>query len=187
MFETSDLRKGLKIEIDGEPYVIVSAEFVKPGKGNAFTRCRIKSLIGGNSTERTWRSGEKIGKAEMEERGMEYLYEADGEYHFMDTETYEQYTLRGENLGELANWLTENLPVEMLFHNGKPLSIDLPNFVELQIIDTEPGVKGDTKSNATKPAKLSTGATVQVPMFLNEGEWIRIDTRTGQYVERIKR
>ncbi|MDQ7086803.1 MAG: elongation factor P, partial [Acidobacteriota bacterium] len=113
--------------------------------------------------------------------------ESDGEYHFMDTSSYEQFSLRADNLGDQANWLTENLAVDMLFHNGKPLSIELPNFVELQIVETEPGVKGDTKSSATKPARLSTGATVQVPMFLNEGEWIRIDTRTGQYVERIKR
>ncbi|MDQ7007407.1 MAG: elongation factor P [Acidobacteriota bacterium] len=187
MYETSNLKKGVKIEIDGEPFVIVTAEFVKPGKGNAFTRCRIKSLITGNTIDRTWRSGEKIDKAEMEERPMEFLYESDGEYHFMDTSSYEQFSLRADNLGDQANWLTENLAVDMLFHNGKPLSIELPNFVELQIVETEPGVKGDTKSSATKPARLSTGATVQVPMFLNEGEWIRIDTRTGQYVERIKR
>ncbi len=187
MFETSDLRKGLKVEIDGEPFVVVTCEFVKPGKGNAFTRCRLRSLGSGNTLDRTWRSGEKIDKAEMEERAMEYLYSGDGVFHFMDNETYEQVELHEANIGDAANWLSENLPIEMLFHNGKPLSIDLPNFVELEIVQTEPGVKGDTKSNASKPAQLSTGATVNVPMFLNEGELIRIDTRTGEYVERVKR
>ncbi len=187
MFETSDLRKGLKIEIDGEPYVVVNAEFVKPGKGNAFTRCKLKSLVSGSTMDRTWRSGEKIDKAQMEEKAMEYLYSGDDEYHFMDTETYEQVSLPGAGIGDAASFLTENLPVSMLFHNNKPLSIELPNFVELEIVETEPGIKGDTKSNAAKPAKMSTGAIVNVPMFLNEGEMIRIDTRTGEYVERVKK
>lgn len=187
MFDTNNLRKGLKIEIDGEPFVVVTCEFVKPGKGNAFTRCRLRSLTSGNTVDRTWRSGEKIDKAEMEERSMEFLYASDGSFHFMDNETYEQYELPAGNVGDSANWLTENLPIEMLFHNGKPLSLELPNFVVLEIVDTEPGIKGDTKSSATKPAKLSTGAIVNVPMFLNEGEIIRIDTRTGNYVERVKK
>jgi len=187
MFETSDLRRGLKIEIDGEPYVVVNAEFVKPGKGNSFTRCRLKSMISGNTLDRTWRSGEKIDKAAMSEQAMEYLYSGDGIYHFMDNETYEQVELAEANIGDAPSWLTENLGVNMLFHNDKPISIDLPNFVELEIAQTEPGIKGDTKSSATKPAQLSTGATVNVPMFINEGEVIRIDTRTGTYVERVKK
>ena len=187
VFETSDLRKGLKVEIDGEPFIVVTVEFVKPGKGNAFSRCRLKSLITGSVLDRTWRSGEKIDKAEMEEKAMEYLYAADGEFHFMDTETYEQVALQEANVGDAANWLTENLAVSMLFHNGKPLSLELPNFVVLEIVETEPGIKGDTKSSATKPAQMSTGATVNVPMFINEGEVIRIDTRTGEYVERVKK
>ncbi len=137
--------------------------------------------------DRTWRSGEKIDKAQMEEKAMEYLYSGDDEYHFMDTETYEQVSLPGAGIGDAASFLTENLPVSMLFHNNKPLSIELPNFVELEIVETEPGIKGDTKSNAAKPAKMSTGAIVNVPMFLNEGEMIRIDTRTGEYVERVKK
>lgn len=187
MYETSDLKKGLKVEIDGEPYVITEAQFVKPGKGNAFTRCKLKSLITGLVIDRTWRSGEKIDRCQLEERPMEYLYEADGQYHFMNTSTYEQIALDRDQLGEQAQWLTENLEVSMLFHNGKPISIELPNFVELQIVDTEPGIKGDTKSSTMKPARLSTGATVQVPLFVDKGEWIKIDTRTGQYVERVKR
>jgi len=187
VYETSDLRKGLKIEIDGEPYVVVEAQFVKPGKGNAFTRCRLKSLVTGLVIDRTWRSGEKIDRCELEERPMEFLYEADGQYHFMDTASYEQLALPREQVGDAARFLTENTQVSMLIHRGKPLSIDLPNFVELEIVETEPGIKGDTKSNAMKPATLSTGAVVQVPLFVNQGEWIRIDTRTGEYVERVKR
>lgn len=186
MYETSDLKKGLKVELDGEPHVVVAAEFVKPGKGNAFTRCKLKSLVTGNVIDRTWRSGEKIDPCALEERPMEYLYEADGMYTFMDTATYEQFSLPADQVGESANWLSENLQVSMLLHNGKPLSLDLPNFVELEIVETEPGIKGDTKSNAAKPATLSTGAKVNVPMFVNEGERIRIDTRTGEYVERVK-
>jgi elongation factor P len=186
MYETSNLKKGLKVELDGEPHVVVSAEFVKPGKGNAFTRCRLKSLVTGNVIDRTWRSGEKIQPCALEERPMEFLYAAEDEYTFMDTATYEQVSLPKEQLGELANWLTENLEVSILFHNGKPLSIDLPNFVELEIVETEPGIKGDTKSNTMKPATLSTGARVNVPLFVNEGEKIRIDTRSGEYVERVK-
>ena len=187
MYETSDLRKGLKIEIDGEPFVVVEAQFVKPGKGNAFTRCRLKSLVTGLVLDRTWRSGERIDRCELEERPMEFLYEADGQYHFMDTASYEQVALPRELIGDVARFLTENIQVSMLIHRGKPLSIDLPNFVELQIVETEPGIKGDTKSNAMKPATLSTGAVVQVPLFVDQGEWIRIDTRTGEYVERVKR
>ena len=186
MYETSDLKKGVKIEIDGEPCVITEANFVKPGKGNAFTKCKVKSLITGLTIDRTWRSGEKIDKAELEERPMEYLY-SDGDFHFMDTASFEQVALIGDAVGDAAQWLTENLPVSMLFHNGKPISLDLPNFVELQISDTEPGVKGDTKSNASKPATMSTGAIVQVPLFVDNEEWIRIDTRTGSYVERVKK
>jgi elongation factor P len=187
VYETSDLRKGLKVEIDGEPHVVTEANFVKPGKGNAFTRCKLKSLVTGLVLERTWRSGEKIDSARLEERPMQFLYEADEQLHFMDTGTYEQVMLTRENVGDAAQWLTENLDVDMLFHNNKPLSIDLPNFVELDIVDTEPGIKGDTKSNAMKPATLNTGAIVQVPLFVEQGETIKIDTRTGSYVERVKR
>jgi len=186
VYETSDLRKGLKVEIDGEPYVIVEAQFVKPGKGNAFTRCKLKSLVTGLVIDRTWRSGEKIDRCNLEERKMEFLY-ADDQYHFMDTTTYEQVALSPDQVGDVGQFLSENLEVSVLLHNGKPISIDLPNFVELQIVETEPGVKGDTKSSTTKPAKLSTGAVVQVPLFVDQGEWIRIDTRTGQYVERVKK
>ena len=187
MYETSDLRKGLKIEIDGEPHVVTEAHFVKPGKGNAFTRCKMKSLVSGLVIERTWRSGEKIDECHLEERGMEFLYHEGGQYHFMDTGNYEQIALNDEQVGELGQWLTENLPVSVLLHNGKAISIDPPNFVELDIVDCEPAVKGDTKTNAMKQARLSTGAKAMVPLFVDKGERIRVDTRTGAYVERVKR
>lgn len=187
MLDTSDLRKGSKIELEGEPYIVTDAQFVKPGKGNAFTRCKCKSLVSGLTIERTWRSGEKIDSAQLEEHAMEFLYHEGGDYHFMNTSTYEQVALNDDNVGDSGQWLTENLPVTMLFHNGRPISIDLPNFVEIDITDCEPAVKGDTKTNAMKQALLATGAKVMVPMFVDNGERIRIDTRTGEYVERVKK
>lgn len=187
MYDTSDLRKGTKIELEGEPYVIADAQFVKPGKGNAFTRCKCKSLVSGLVVERTWRSGEKIDECHLDERAMEFLYREGTQFHFMDTANYEQIELNEEGVGDAWKWLTENLPVTMLFHNNGPISIDLPNFVELDITDCEPAVKGDTKTNAMKQALLSTGAKVNVPMFVDNGERIRVDTRTGEYVERVKR
>ncbi len=187
MYDTSDLRKGTKIEIDGEPFLITEAQFVKPGKGNAFTRCRIKSLTTGNTIERTWKSGEKIDECRLEERAMDFMYHDGSEYHFMDTGNFEQLALNDDQVGEAGNWLTENLPVHVLLHNGKAISVDLPNFVELDIVECEPAVKGDTKTNASKQALLSTGAKVNVPMFVDNGERIRIDTRTGEYVERVKK
>jgi elongation factor P len=187
MYGTSEFRKGLKVELDGEPYVMVECEFVKPGKGNAFTRTRLKHMVTGAVLDRTYKSGEKVAKADLEEHPMQYLYEQEGEYHFMNTQSYEQVILSGTQLEEGANWLTENLQVNVLFHNGRPISVELPNFVELQVSACDPGVKGDTKSNTTKSATLSTGAVIQVPLFVSEGEWLRIDTRTGEYVERVKK
>ncbi|MBP7147292.1 MAG: elongation factor P [Acidobacteria bacterium] len=186
MYETSNLRKGTKVELEGEPYIVVEAQFVKPGKGNAFTRCKLKSLVTGYVVERTWRSGERIDEAHLEERPMQFMYH-DDQYHFMDTSTYEQIALNESQVGDLGQWLTENLEVSMLFHNGRPISIDLPNFVEIDIVDCEPAVRGDTKTNAMKQALMATGAKVMVPMFVDNGERIRIDTRTGEYVERVKR
>jgi elongation factor P len=187
MYGTNEFRKGLKIEIDGEPYVMVECEFVKPGKGNAFTRTKLKHMVTGAVIDRTYKSGEKVDKADLAEVTMQFLYEQDGEYHFMNTESYEQVALSRDRMEDAHNWLTENLEVNVLLHNGQPISLDLPNFVELEVTKCDPGVKGDTKSNTTKPATLSTGAVIQVPMFIAEGEWLRIDTRTGAYVERVKK
>ncbi len=186
MYSTPDFRKGLKIEINGEPFVIVDFLHVKPGKGGAFVRTTLKSMITGNVLDRTFRSGEKVDKPDMEERQMQYLYQSDEEFHFMDNETYEQLFLTADQLSDARNYLQENVTVTVLFHNGKPLGVEVPIFVELTVTETEPGIKGDTAAGATKPATLETGMTVNVPLFVNEGDRLKIDTRTGKYMERAR-
>ncbi|MDA8407429.1 MAG: elongation factor P [Deltaproteobacteria bacterium] len=186
MYSTSDFRKGLKIEIGGEPFTIVDFLHVKPGKGGAFVRTTLKSLLSGNVIDRTFRSGEKLDKPDLEEKQMQFLYESEGEYHFMDSETYEQLFLVEQNLGDAKNYLQENVNVTVLFHNGKPIGVEVPIFVELTVTTTEPGLKGDTAAGATKPATLETGMTVLVPLFVNEGDVLKIDTRTGKYIERAR-
>ena len=183
---TADFRKGLKIELEGEPYIITDFLHVKPGKGGAFVRTKLKSLVTGNVIDRTFRSGEKVQTPALDEKNMQYLYQEGDTYHFMDNDTYEQFTLTGDQLGEDSNFLQENVEIKILFHNGKPIGVDLPLFVKLTIVQTEPGVKGDTASGGTKPATVETGAVVQVPLFLNEGDRIKVDTRTGEYIERVK-
>ncbi len=186
MYESSDLRKGLKIIIDGQPYIITDFQFSKPGKGQALYRCKLKNMITGYTMDRTYRSGDKFEPANLEERRMQYLYN-DGEgYHFMDTKTYDQITLTDENVGDAKNFLQDNMEVDVLFFNDTPISINLPNFVQLKVVKADPGVKGDTATGATKPATLETGYTIQVPLFVEEGDVLKIDTRTGQYVERVK-
>jgi elongation factor P len=186
MYSTPDFRKGLKIELNGEPYTIVDFLHVKPGKGGAFVRTTLKSLITGNVIDRTFRSGEKVDKPDLEEREMQFLYESEGEFHFMDSETYEQSFLTDNQLGEARNYLQENVTVTVLLHNGKPIGVEVPIFVELAVTHTEPGIKGDTAGGATKPATLETGMTVLVPLFVNEGDILKIDTRTGKYMERAR-
>jgi elongation factor P len=183
---TSEFRKGLKIELEGEPYIIVDFQHVKPGKGGAFVRTKLKSLISGNVIDRTYRSGEKVDTPALEEKTMQYLYREEDTYHFMDTETYEQLVLTGKQLGDNSSFLQENVEVEILLHNGQPIGVELPTFVELKIVQTDPGFKGDTAAGATKPAQLETGAVIQVPLFLNEGDTIKVNTRTGEYIERAK-
>jgi len=187
VYGTNEFRKGLKVEIDGEPYVMVDCQFVKPGKGNAFTRTRLKHMVTGAVLDRTYKSGEKVDKCQLAEHPMQFMYAQGDEFHFMNMSTYEQVAISRNGLGDAANWLHEGLEVTVLFHNGKPISIDLPNFVELQVTECDPGVKGDTKSNVSKRAVLSTGAEIQVPIFVEPGEWLRIDTRTGAYSERVKK
>jgi len=181
-----DLRKGLKLEIDGEPYLIVDFEFSKPGKGQALYRCRLKNMITGIQFDRTYRSGEKFWSADLEEQDMQFLYKQGDHYHFMNTSTYEQIELPSEQVGDATNYLIENLVVSMLLFQGRPIGINLPNFVELKVVQSDPGLKGDTASGATKPATLETGFVIQVPLFIEEGEVLKIDTRTGSYVERVK-
>ena len=184
MYSTSDFRNGLKIEFGGEPYVIVYFQHVKPGKGGAFVRTKLKNLKTGAVLENTFRSGDKVNKPDLDERGMQFMYMMENAYHFMDTKTYEQIYLDQEHMGDAANYMIENLPVKILFYRGEPIGIDLPIFIDLQIVETEPGLKGDTVSGATKPATLESGAVVQVPLFLDVGDRIKVDTRTGTYIER---
>src|SRR5262249_18610586 len=187
MYDTSDLRKGLKILIDGSPYVVVEAQFVKPGKGAAFTRTKMKNLLTGGVIERNIRSGEKLEPAAVEERAMQYLYKEGDAFVFMDNTNYEQMHIQHDVVGEAADFLKDNTNVQVLLWNERPIGVTLPNFVDLRIIKSDPGIRGDTASNVTKPATLETGAVIQVPLFVNEGEVVRIDTRTGQYVERVGR
>lgn len=186
MYQTSDIRKGLKIEIDGEPFIVTDFQFVKPGKGNAFTRTKIKSMTSGRVLEKTYKTGESLTPAILDDRDMQYLYSDSVTYTFMDMESYDQVELSKELLGDATNWMYENIELKVLLHNEKPINVELPNFVDLEITLCEPGVKGDTATGATKPATLSTGAIVNVPLFINEGETIRIDTRTGSYSGRAK-
>jgi elongation factor P len=185
MYTTQDFRNGLKIEYEGDPYVIIEFQHVKPGKGGAFVRTKIKNLLTGRVLDPTFKSGDKVGKPDIDEKEMQYLY-MDGEhYTFMDTTTYEQIPIEADALGDSAQWLQENVNCMVLFWNGKAIGVTLPNFVAMKIVECEPGVRGDTATGATKPAKLESGASVNVPLFVEEGETIKIDTRSGTYVERV--
>ncbi|MFZ1200473.1 MAG: elongation factor P [Desulfobacterales bacterium] len=187
MFDSSNLRKGLKLEIDGEPYIVVQFEFVKPGKGQALYKCRLKNMITGSQFDRTYRSGEKFNEANLEEAEMEYLYFDGDHYCFMNTSTYEQELLSESQVGEAKSFLKENTVCNVLLFDRKPIGITLPNFIELKIVKADPWAKGDTASGDSKPATLETGTVIQVPPFVDEGELVRIDTRTGNYVERVKK
>lgn len=186
MYEASDLRKGLKFEMDGEPYAIVQFDFVKPGKGQALYKCKIKNMLTGAQFDRTFRSGDKFNEANLEEHEMEYLYTDGDTYCFMNTSTYAQEFLTADQVDETVHFLKDNILCSVLFFDERPIGITLPIFVELKITQADPWVKGDTASGDTKPATLETGYILQVPTFLEEGELIRIDTRSGQYVERVK-
>lgn len=185
MISAGEFRKGITIEIDGGVWVIVDFQHVKPGKGAAFVRTKIKNVIEGNVLERTFNPSDKFPKAHVERKEMQYLYN-DGElYYFMDTETYEQLPLNKDIVEDAMNFITENMNVTVSFFKGQAFSVDAPNFVELTIIETEPGFKGDTATGAVKPAVLETGYRINVPLFVNTGDRIRVDTRTGEYMERV--
>ncbi len=186
VYDTSDFRNGLKIEVRGEPYVIVEFQHVKPGKGNQFTRTKMRNLRTGGVLENNFRSGEKLGKPDLEEKEMQFLYRDGDQYHFMDNETYEQTFLTVAQLGGVEKFMPENTIVQILFYQGQAISADLPNFVEIKVAQTDPGVKGDTASGGTKPATLETGATIQVPFHIDEGDLLRVDTRAGQFVQRVR-
>lgn len=187
MIETSEFRRSAKLELDGQPYSIIDFEHVKPGKGNSFTRCRLRNLVTGQMLERTFKSGDRFPTPDLEAREMQYLY-AEGEIlTFMDSSNYEQISLNSAVLKDNLKFLTDNLAVVVLFYNGKPINVDLPVFVELPIVYTEPGFKGDTATGASKPATLQGGHTVTVPLHMKEGDILKIDTRTGDYVEKVNK
>ncbi|MDR9501277.1 MAG: elongation factor P [Desulfurivibrionaceae bacterium] len=186
MYTASDLRKGLKIEIDGEPYIITNFEFSKPGKGQSLYRCRLKNMVTGNAFDKTYRSNEKFKKAPLDERKMQFLYHQGDEYHFMDTKSFEQYMITREHLEDVTPFMVDNMEVDVLLFHGNPIGVTLPNFVNLTVTKSDPWVKGDTSGTDTKPVTVETGYELQVPPFVVEGEKIQIDTRTGAYMTRVK-
>jgi len=186
MYATSDFKKGLKIELDGAPYVIVDFQHVKPGKGGAFVRTKLKNLLSGRVLDQTFRSGERVKRPDLMEREMQYLYREGDRFCMMDNETYEQFMLTAEQVGDGLLYLTENLDVKVLFFNQQPVALEVPTFVELAVTQAEPGLRGDTATGGTKPATLESGVTIQVPLFINEGDRVKVDTRTGSYIERLK-
>ena len=187
MYDTSDIRKGLKIMLDGSPYTVVEFQFVKPGKGAAFTRTKMKNLLTGAVLERNLRSGERLEPADVETKTMQYLYGDADSFIFMDTSTYDQVHIPKSTVGDQSAFMPENINVDVLFFNDRAVDVTLPNFIEQAITETEPGFKGDTSTGASKPAKISTGAQVNVPLFINAGDVVKIDTRTGEYIERLSR
>jgi elongation factor P len=185
-YSTSEFKSGLKILLDGDPYVIVENEMVKPGKGQAFNRVRVRNLKTGRTVEKTFKSGDSVEAADVVDRPMQYLY-ADGDLsYFMEPETFEQLPASAAAVGDAREWLKEQDTCTVTLWNGVPLTVEPPNFVELKIVETDPGVRGDTATGGLKPAKLETGAVVKVPLFINEGEVIKVDTRTATYVSRVK-
>lgn len=185
-FSTNEFKSGVKILLDGDPYVILENEYVKPGKGQAFNRVRIRNLKSGRTLERNFRSGDSVEAADVVETEMQYLYNDGAFWHFMVPDTFEQFTAGKEAMGDAAMWLKDGTTCNVMLWNGEPLVVNAPAHVELKIVETDPGVRGDTATGGQKPAKLETGAMVRVPLFISEGEVIRVDTRTGAYLSRGK-
>lgn len=185
MISSNDFHSGLTIDLDGDVYIVVEFQHVKPGKGSAFVRAKLKNLRSGSTTETTFRAGEKVPRANLERKEMEYLYNTGEEYILMDTESYEQISLDSQTLGDNLKYLKENMHFNILLYKSNIIGIELPNSVELKVVETDPGFRGDTAAGGSKPAKLETGLIVQVPFFINEGDVLRIDTRTGAYLERV--
>lgn len=184
-FSTTDFRKNLKILFNDEPWVILEAQHVKPGKGVAFVKTRMKNLITGRVLEKNFRSGDSVGDPEVRDREMQYLYN-DGEmYHFMDNGSFEQVGIPSESLEDVIPYLVDNMSVDILFWQGRAINVNMPNHVTLEVVRTDPGVKGDTASGGSKPAEVNTGATVNVPLYIKEGDNVKIDTRTGDFIERV--
>lgn len=186
MISANELRTGVTFEIDGQAYAVIQFTHIKPGKGSPFVRLKMKNLMTGNVTEQTFRPDEKVKSAYLEHKKMQYLYDTDGVYTFMDSQTYEQIGLTKDDLGDAVNFLIENIVVDVVYFLEKPVSVELPTFIEATITHTEPGIKGDTATGANKTAQIETGFSLMVPLFVNEGDKIRIDTRSGEYLERVK-
>lgn len=184
MISVNDLRTGLTIEVDGEIYSVVEFLHVKPGKGAAFVRTKLKNLRSGNTVEKTFRAGEKVARADIELKEMQFMYSTGDDYFFMDMETYDQISLTKDDLGDAPKYLIENMTIGIQFYQGQPVGVELPTTVVLEVVHTEPGFKGDTAQGATKPATLQTGITVQVPLFVEQGDMVKVDTRTGEYLSR---
>jgi len=185
MISTNDFHTGVTVEIDGQPWVVVDFQHVKPGKGSAFVRAKIKNVITGAVLERTFNAGEKLPKALIERKEAQYLYGVGDDCTFMDTQTYEQVTVTKQDIGSGAQYLKENMNVFILSYDNRVIGVEVPNFVDLEVVETDPGFKGDTATGGTKPAKLETGAVAKVPLFINVGDVIKVDTRTGTYIERV--
>jgi elongation factor P len=187
MYQTTDFRKGLKIELEGKLFIIVESTHVNPGKGSAFVKTRLKNMETGQVLERTFKAGvDTAGKPDFDHREMSYMYEDQDGFNFMDQKNYESIHISHDNVGDNKNYLQEGIVISVIYYKGKPISIDLPNFVELVVTETDPGLKGDTASGGKKKAKMDTGLQVNVPLFIKEGEKLKIDTRTGEFVERVK-
>lgn len=184
MINTGELKKGFVIELDDELWQVVEYNHLKLGRGSAQVRMKLRNVRTGSNVERTVQAGEKFPRVRLDHHNVQFLYEDDGQYHFMDTETYDQLTLTADVLGDNVKWLVENMTLDLLSYGDEPIDVELPITVELEVVETEPGYKGDTATGGNKPAKVSTGATVQVPLFVSQGDRIKIDTRTGQYLER---
>jgi elongation factor P len=186
VYSTSEFKGGLKIMLDGDPYNIVENEFVEPGKGQAFNRVRVRNLKTGRTVEKTFKSGDTVEAADVHDTDMQYLYNDGEEWHFMDPESFEQMTANAPAVGDAVKWIKDNDMCRVTLWNGVPLAVDPPNFVVLKIVETDPGLKGDTSGGGGKPATLETGAVVRVPLFVQTDELVKVDTRTGEYVSRVK-
>ncbi|MBI5025751.1 MAG: elongation factor P [Nitrospirae bacterium] len=186
MISTNEFRRGTKIKLRGEPYEVVDFQHVKIGRGGAFVRAKIRNLKSASITEETFKADEKIETPDLEEKNMQYIYSQGDLYYFMDTENFEQFILTPEQLGNSRKFLKENMVVKILYHEDSPIAVELPIFVELKIIKTDPGIRGDTASGGSKPAILGSGLIIKVPLHLNEGDIVKVDTRTSEYIERVK-
>jgi elongation factor P len=187
VYPTNEFKKNVKLEIDNTPFSIVDFQHVSPGKGSAFTRTKLKNLLNGNVIERTFKSGERIPGANVEQKEMQFLYKDNDGFNFMNTENYEQIVISAEQVGDQSKYMMDNMQVKVVFYNDKPITIDLPTFVELRVKETAPAFKGDTVTGGTKPAVLETGASVNVPFHISEGDLIRVDTRDESYVEKVNK